>query len=53
MLIRVGPENIQKGVPWTLNSPILDTFIFLRQNSIKIIQNFKGKGVAASRSAHP
>ena len=48
-------HKTKKGVAWTLNSSILEytLFIFLRRKSIKIIQNFKAKGVAAAPSAHP
>ena len=40
-------QKTQKRVAWTLYSSILEytLFIFLRRTSIKIIQNFKAKGV--------
>ena len=48
-------QKIQKGVAGTLYSSILDTFYFSETEFyiLQIIQNFKGKGVAAAPSAHP
>ena len=44
-------QKIKKGVAGTLASYV-DTFYF-SENSIRIIQNFKQKGVAVAPSAHP
>ena len=48
-----GSREFRKGWPGHLAALFEILFIFLRQNSVKIIQNFKGKGVAAATSAHP
>ena len=45
-------QKIQKGMAGILDSYILDTFN-VSENFIKIIQNFKEKGVAAVPSASP
>ena len=53
MGVRRQIQKIQKGVAGTLNSSILDTFYCSETEFYKMIQKFKGKGVATASSAHP
>ena len=52
MGVRRQIQKIQKGVAGTLNSSILDTFYCSETESYKMIQKFKGKGVATAPSVH-